>query len=195
MNNSQITYSHHRASPLALAVRMVELARIQPGDRVLEPTAGDGLLLSAMRAAVPTNAIHLHAFASDPAQADALRVRYPHVMFHRGAFLASEPKYLGGCNAILMMPPTAHGADVKHVSHALRFLAPGGRLVALMARGVRGRLDRRTVAFRAAVAMKASGGHYEVMSADDFEGDGLLLTLTQPLTAPAAAVAGARISA
>jgi hypothetical protein len=39
-----------------------------------------------------------------------------------------------------MNPPFApNAADIKHVRHALKFLAPGGRLVAIVANGPRQR--------------------------------------------------------
>ena len=40
-------------------------------------------------------------------------------------------------NAILMNPPFAKAADIAHILHARRFLAPGGRLVAICAGGPR----------------------------------------------------------
>ena len=36
-----------------------------------------------------------------------------------------------------MNPPFKMGADCKHISHALTFLAPGGRLVAICGAGPR----------------------------------------------------------
>ena len=36
-----------------------------------------------------------------------------------------------------MNPPFANADDVKHILHARRFLAPGGRLVAICAAGPR----------------------------------------------------------
>lgn len=37
----------------------------------------------------------------------------------------------------MMNPPFANGADTDHVSHALKFLKPSGRLVAIMSAGVK----------------------------------------------------------
>ncbi len=36
-----------------------------------------------------------------------------------------------------MNPPFANGQDIKHITHALRYLSPGGRLVAICANGPR----------------------------------------------------------
>ena len=46
----------------------------------------------------------------------------------------------GGCgyvDAVVMNPPFRDGADIKHILHARTFLKPGGRLVAICARGPR----------------------------------------------------------
>ena len=40
---------------------------------------------------------------------------------------------------IIMNPPFINGADIKHIEHAMGFLKPGGRLVALCANGPRQR--------------------------------------------------------
>jgi 16S rRNA G1207 methylase RsmC len=36
-----------------------------------------------------------------------------------------------------MNPPFANGDDIKHITHALKMLNPGGRLVAICANGPR----------------------------------------------------------
>jgi hypothetical protein len=36
-----------------------------------------------------------------------------------------------------MNPPFENGADIKHITHAISFLKPGGRLVAICANGPR----------------------------------------------------------
>lgn len=56
----------------------------------------------------------------------------------RADFLELEPEDLGAAfDVVLMNPPFANAADVKHIQHARRFLAPGGRLVAVCAGGSR----------------------------------------------------------
>lgn len=44
---------------------------------------------------------------------------------------------LGKFDRIVMNPPFENGSDIKHIRHALTFLKPGGRLVALCAAGSR----------------------------------------------------------
>ena len=44
---------------------------------------------------------------------------------------------LGKFDRIIMNPPFSDAADIKHIKHAIAFLKPGGRLVALCANGPR----------------------------------------------------------
>lgn len=46
---------------------------------------------------------------------------------------------LGLFDVVLMNPPFNGGADIKHIQHALQFLKPGGKLVAICANGPRQR--------------------------------------------------------
>jgi 16S rRNA G1207 methylase RsmC len=45
-----------------------------------------------------------------------------------------------------MNPPFHNGADVVHILHALKFLKPGGRLVAICANGPRQQAELRPLA-------------------------------------------------
>jgi 16S rRNA G1207 methylase RsmC len=45
-----------------------------------------------------------------------------------------------------MNPPFSRGQDVAHILHALKFLKPGGRLVALCAAGPRQQAELRPLA-------------------------------------------------
>lgn len=47
----------------------------------------------------------------------------------------------------MMNPPFANGADIDHVSHALKFLKPSGRLVAIMSAGVKTSTTKKAKAF------------------------------------------------
>lgn len=150
-------------TPPTLAARMVEAADIQPGMRILEPSAGTGNILAAIpgdtcRIAVElnqtlANATRLHQLAS----------------VHCADFLQCNGE-LGQFDRILMNPPFADGQDVDHVSHALGMLKPGGRLVAIMSAGVTFRQDRRTAAFRALV--ESRGGTVDALPAGSFKVSG-----------------------
>jgi phospholipid N-methyltransferase len=133
-------------TPPGLAVRMVELAGIEAGDRVLEPSAGTGNLARAIRNAVPD--AHLDLIEIDPRLCSILQASGFEVSC--SDFLAASmpicPDSEGGHDRVLMNPPFSKGQDVAHILHALKFLKPGGRLVALCANGPRQQAELRPLA-------------------------------------------------
>ena len=159
-------------TPPDLAARMVELAGITPASRVLEPSAGTGRLVDAIMRQVPA---WVDAVEVNRSLADALQARHAAVRVKCADFLALEPapgQHDGRAiyDAIVMNPPFANGADVDHVTHALHFLAPGGRLVAIMSAGVTFRDDRKTREFRRLVAER--GGTIDDLPPDTFASEG-----------------------
>lgn len=159
-------------TPPDLAARMVELAGITPASRVLEPSAGTGRLVDAIMRQLPA---WVDAVEVNRSLADALQARHAAVRVKCADFLALEPapgQHDGRAiyDAVVMNPPFANGADVDHVTHALRFLAPGGRLVAIMSAGVTFRDDRKTREFRRLVAER--GGTIEDLPPDTFASSG-----------------------
>ena len=159
-------------TPSGLAARMVSLADIQPGATVLEPSAGTGALLDAIRdegadsAAVTAVEINLGLTAI---KGKASRVHY-------GDFLACSSADLGAFDRIIMNPPFANADDIRHITHARTMLKPGGRLVALCANG-----PRQSAALRPLV--EACGGFWEELAPDTFKSAGtavrtVLLTLS-----------------
>lgn len=158
-------------TPPELAARMVREANIQPGHRVLEPSAGTGNLLRAIAdlerdtyrpgetahvVAVEISAQLAHIlpkwFAAEVITADFLS-------------LSPEGRTPGLFDRIIMNPPFAKGADVDHIRHAWRFLKPGGRLVALCADGPRQRETLKPWA-------EEMGGAYESLGSDVFKDQG-----------------------
>ena len=132
-------------TPPALAARMATFAGIEYKDRVLEPSAGTGNLLRAIVDAEPTASVH--AVEINRALCDAL----PASLLAAGEalcqdFLTCTTEQLGHFNRIVMNPPFADGADVKHIKHALHFLERDGRLVALCAAGPRQQAELRPLA-------------------------------------------------
>lgn len=113
-------------TPRALAERAVELAEIEPGHTVLEPSAGQGAigdLLPAWATLVEVAELHceiLRAKGRDPICADFLRWS-PGRRFDR----------------IVMNPPFDRGRWQLHLDHAATLLAAGGRIVAVLPAGAR----------------------------------------------------------
>lgn len=135
-------------TPTDLARRMVHLAKVSPSSRVLEPSAGTGRLIDAVTTEF-WNEMHIgpkyltavelstvlcsRLYMKRMQLTGATDENFPIV---QGDFLAQNGN-LGKFDVILMNPPFADGADIKHIEHAMKFLNPGGRLVAICADGPR----------------------------------------------------------
>ena len=111
-------------TPDWLAQDMVALCDIKNGNLVLEPSAGFGALAIRARKITP----HVHCYELNKTNYTYLIDLGFNVV--RGDFLLHEPSDL--YHRILMNPPSYDDRYTKHVLHAIRFLLPGGRLVALI---------------------------------------------------------------
>jgi phospholipid N-methyltransferase len=129
-------------TPVALADRAVALAGIEDWHTVLEPSAGTGHLVEAIKRAAPK--AHVDMIEINAECCKVLARKFPdergygsHVA--HADFLTSDPPFCPdtehGFDRIVMNPPFDHGLDVKHILHALKFLRPGGILVAICANG------------------------------------------------------------
>lgn len=111
-------------TPADLAETIADLADVD-GHTVFEPSAGEGALVDACMEA---GALGVECVELNPESVGELRKRgYP---VREGDFIALKPdeKY----SRIVMNPPFTKNQDIKHVAHALKFLAPNGILVAVM---------------------------------------------------------------
>lgn len=98
--------------------------------RFLEPSAGGGALLGALRCAFPEGAGHAVEF--DPAFAETLRTRFDGVSVHCADFLkfAASPDLR--FDFVLMNPPFDGRTYQKHVRKAFDLLSPFGTVVAIV---------------------------------------------------------------
>jgi len=94
------------------------------GKRVLEPSCGCGRFLDGLRAA-GAEAIGCEV---DPIRAAMCEAKGHRVMLMN--FLETEPS--PAFDLVVMNPPFYGKHYAKHVRHAMRFLKPGGRLVAIL---------------------------------------------------------------
>lgn len=139
-------------TPATVAARMVELADLQAGDLIREPSAGTGALLDAVEASgVPVRVI---ATEINHGLADQLARRHSGAQVFAADFLDLNPEHHEKAEKILMNPPFANAIDIEHIQHARKFLKPGGVLVAICASG-----PRQEAALRPQV--EASGGIWE----------------------------------
>lgn len=150
-------------TPADVAEQVLQLASIDVGMRVLEPSAGRGALVDALNGLVAVDCIEMM-----PANAEHLRSLGWLNAVNEADFLTVEPNPI--YDRVVMNPPFSRQADIKHVHHALRFLKPGGRLVAIMAAGVEFRQDKLATGFRALVEER--GGEIERLPEGSFKNSG-----------------------
>jgi phospholipid N-methyltransferase len=145
-------------TPAALAVRMVELADLRPGLRILEPSAGTGAIADAIRSAEPD--AYLVCNEINPQLVKVLDAK-GHRTTCEDFLTYTAPPF----DFVLMNPPFANAADVAHIRHALTLLAPGGRLVAICANGPRQRAILLPL-------VEENGGTWEDLPPGTFESSG-----------------------
>lgn len=147
------------ASPPAAAQSVIDLAGIEPGMLTLEPSVGE----AAIALLAEAEGAEITAYEIDPKRADvASKALGIDVRVYDFLSVVPAPLY----DRVVMNPPFAQRADVKHVLHAIKFLKPGGRLVSIMSAGILFRTDALTTSLRDQLA------HYEALPDDSFKASG-----------------------
>lgn len=116
-------------TPKTLANRVIEEADIRPGMKVLEPSAGKGDLLDAIKSR-HGDEVTSHAIEPVHDLREVLGAKGHELVGHD--FLSHKE---GGYDRIVMNPPFENHQDIEHVKHAYSLLAPGGKVVAIMSNG------------------------------------------------------------
>ncbi len=129
------------STPLPLAYAVLRAAAIRPGDMVLEPSAGTGMLAVLAECALGSGAgnLHLNEIA-DSRRALQCRL-FPEILV-TAVNAENIADRLPGARptVVIMNPPFSatpgvgrirHDADLRHVRSAFSMLPPGGRLVAI----------------------------------------------------------------
>lgn len=185
-------------TPAPLVARVIDEAGLyRRGDDsaplVLEPSAGTGHIAAA---AVEAGAV-----------VDCIEIQADHVLALRASrryrdvrladFLAIEPR--SNYDLVLMNPPFDRERDIDHVMHALGFVKPGGRLVAIMSAHTEFAESRKAKAFRDHIAKL--GGRFWDLPRNSFSEVGtnvntIMLTVQLRTVAASRHVAGsAEVSA
>lgn len=129
-------------TPSDVVQELLDLADVQPGMRVLEPSAGLGAIAFAcVEAGAEVDCFELMA-ANYKVLAKDERLK----SVQHADFLAQQPD--ASYDRVVMNPPFFNQSDIKHVLHALKFLKPDGLLVSVMSAGVAFRVNRLTQDFR-----------------------------------------------
>ncbi len=137
-------------TPLPVVTRLLELAKIERGMKILEPSAGRGAIAEALVSIVGET--NVDCMEIDPSNQAYLRAKFPNNPFCMAPCDFLQAHEVAIYHRVVMNPPFAKQADIRHVLHAFRFLAPGGRLVSVMAAGVKFRTNQLTSSFRQFVA-------------------------------------------
>lgn len=151
-------------TPAHVAQRMAKLARIDKGDRVLEPSAGNGNLADAAAAAGGT----VDVIEISSQLRDILTAKGYTVVDHDFMGFKPEQPY----QAILMNPPFSNRQDAAHIMHAFGMLQSGGTLVAIAGEGVFFGQDQKAEQFRA--WLDQHGAEVEKLEGGTFQDDKLL---------------------
>ena len=130
------------STPLPLAYAALQAAAIRPGDVVLEPSAGTGMLAVMAACALGNEAagsLHLNEIAATRAGLLTGLFAGRTVTRHNAEAIADHLPALRP-TVVLMNPPFSaspgvdrirHDADLRHIRSAFSMLPPGGRLVAI----------------------------------------------------------------
>lgn len=159
-------------TPPAVVARLIELAEIRPGDEVLEPSAGIGNIVSSL---IEAKVHSVRAVEIDQKRREFMMARFADrsrqdlVRYGDKDFLTIPPRPI--FDRVVMNPPFAKQADIDHVTHALKFLRPGGRLVAVMSAAVMWRQNRKTTTFTDLI-MSTYDGNMEALPEGSFASSG-----------------------
>lgn len=138
-------------TPPALADRMARMADLR--GIVLEPSAGSGRLIEAMRRAGYASTVYY--CEQCPRLREHLRLM--------GGTADLGPDFLawhGRADSVIMNPPFRRGADVRHILHAIDRLNPGGVVTTLCYDGSKQQ------------ALKERASHWEPLGPGWFHSEG-----------------------
>lgn len=125
-------------TPLALVAKLVEWADLHTGMRVLEPSAGDGRIVHALREFGVT---HVDVCELEPAMHERIRAAGGTLVGTDFLEFAAGTE-VGSYDRIVMNPPF-HGREwEKHLEAAWGLLAPGGLILCVAPDSARQRMDR-----------------------------------------------------
>jgi predicted RNA methylase len=111
-------------TPMKVAERLAENFFNIKGDKVLEPSCGDGRILDAIKAAGGIG----FGIEVDPERAEQSRRKGHNVLTKNFLEVVPSPDY----DFVIMNPPFYGRHYVKHIEHALKFLKVGGALCSVL---------------------------------------------------------------
>lgn len=158
-------------TPPEIARRVIDLAEITNEMQVLEPSAGRGALVLEVKERAPDSMVSM--FELMPDNNKFLRDLKLHAcgIGEPTDFLDVKP--FDVFDRVVMNPPFGRQADIKHITHALKFLKPGGMLVSVMSSSVTFRNNKLTTDFRQLIEERS--GHIEELPEGAFKSSGTMV--------------------
>ncbi|MFJ3630835.1 class I SAM-dependent methyltransferase [Streptomyces sp. NPDC090112] len=132
-------------TPPALVDEILDLADIQAGQEVLEPSAGTG----AMAERIADRGGVVDCVELDQGRAEIIRKEGYARQVTVADFLTLP--VAATYDRVVMNPPFAKQLDIRHVQRALRWIRPDGLLVAVMSAGLTFRSNALAADFRSQV--------------------------------------------
>lgn len=134
-------------TPKPIVERMLQLAQVQPGLKVLEPSAGKGDIAEAVvKAGAEARCFEINSTLRE-ILATKRDMGVP-IYLEGDDFTEASPEIHGTFDRIVMNPPFERGQDVEHIQRAYEFLEEGGILVSVVSEGPFFRGDKKSEAFR-----------------------------------------------
>jgi phospholipid N-methyltransferase len=141
------------ATPDNLADTLVQYAGIKEGDEVLEPSAGQGAIISAIKKRVKCNIYYCELM---PINIDILNKKHSDITFSNADFLEYVVEYnknfsgsKGVFDKIVANPPFTKNQDIDHVKAMFDVLKAGGRMVSMMSTHWQNCDNKKETEFRA----------------------------------------------
>jgi predicted RNA methylase len=167
------------AARMVAAVSVALLPRAGQAIRMLEPSIGEGALAkAAANAWAAKYKLTVIGYDIDPIalqkSKDHLHV-VEHALLDCQDFLSVD--HGETFDVVLMNPPFSGGADIVHVTHAWKFVRPGGALVAIMSPRFQHASTKAAIAFRGLLESLGVRAETEDIEPGTFEHTGVATVL------------------
>lgn len=162
-------FYEHFPTPKHVIEGMLDYVDIKAGERVLEPSAGEGNIAESIRER--ESGASLDVVEYEPLLAKILMLKGFTVV--GSDFLAYNKDGSRQYDVIVMNPPFDRGVDIEHVYHAYQMLKPGGRLAAVTSGAAIDGTDEVNYAFREFVSER---GSWKMLPPKEYMGPSGVLT-------------------
>jgi phospholipid N-methyltransferase len=132
-------------TPDKVADQLVELAEIEDGHLILEPSAGNGKLIHAIQRKHFANNIEVCELNSDHwKELQAI----PGVSFLMDDFMGMGEVHYNFYDRIIANPPFSNNQDIDHIKQMWLMLKPGGKLVSVASKSFTFSSKKKQTEFR-----------------------------------------------